>query len=99
MLKFVPQNEIIESAYSRNTIEDAELSKPIVDKCNVKDIIVVSSDFHMERVKFIFSNLFGDYKLKFSTAHTNPKEITQKMIEHEKKELQRLRKCRTEMRE
>ena len=42
-----------ESIESANTVEDIEKAKPIFQKYNFKKIIVVTSEFHLERVKFI----------------------------------------------
>jgi uncharacterized SAM-binding protein YcdF (DUF218 family) len=89
----VPEKDILEIAKSRNTVEDALLSKPIVEKSGVRSLIVVSSDFHMQRVEHIFTQVFDAYDLTFSGAKTEfSTDRLRALRKHEKKELERLRK-------
>ncbi len=89
----IPEKDILEIAQSRNTVEDALLSKPIVEKSGVRSLTVVSSDFHMQRVEHIFKQVFAGYDLTFSGAKTDfPRERLRTLRKHEKKELERLRK-------
>lgn len=91
--KGVPESDILEIAESQNTVEDALLSKPIIEKHGVRSLIVVSSDFHMERVKYIFNRVFKSYALAFSSAKTSfSKGQYQVFRAHEEKELEILRK-------
>jgi uncharacterized SAM-binding protein YcdF (DUF218 family) len=64
----VPPTDIVEFAESRHTVEDAILSYKIVERYAVKNLLVVSSDFHMPRVKFIFAEIFADINLSFAAA-------------------------------
>ena len=89
----IPEGDILEIAQSRNTLEDALLSKPIVEKYGVRSLVVVSSDFHMERVMYIFERVFGGYDLTFLGAKASlPQELSQSLLDHEKREMERLRK-------
>lgn len=91
--KGIPEMEILEIAESRNTVEDALLSKPIIEKHNARSLIIVSSDFHMQRVEHIFQQVFDGYDLTFSGAKTDfPTERLRTLRKHEKKELGKLRK-------
>jgi len=66
--KGIPDTIIIKENRSTDTIENAYYSKLIVDKLTqVDNICVVSSCYHMPRVRYIFENCFGkNYKLDFS---------------------------------
>lgn len=87
------ETEILEIVESQNTLEDALLSKPIVDKHGVKSLVIVSSDFHMLRVKYIFERVFAGYDLTFSGAKTDfTKELYEILTKHEEKELNKLKK-------
>lgn len=89
----IPDNDILEFAESGYTIEDATFSKPIVDKYGVKNLVIVTSDFHIDRVKFIFEKVFKGYNLMFSGAKTNfSQEEYDKLLEHEKKEIERMKR-------
>lgn len=85
----IPEKMFLPIAMSKNTIQDAIYSRKIIDDINKKlidelnnniknriKIIVVSSDFHMPRVKYIFSKIFDEhypynkkYDLEFSEAY------------------------------
>ena len=91
--KGIPEKDLLEIAQSRNTVEDAFLSKPIIDKYGVRSLIVVSSDFHMLRVEHIFRQIFEGYDLTFSGAETSfSTERFRALRNHEKSELEKLRK-------
>ena len=91
--KGIPEKDVLEIAESRNTVEDALLSKPIIEKFHARSLIIVSSDFHMQRVEHIFQQVFDGYDLTFSGAKTEfPAERLRTLRKHEKKELEKLRK-------
>lgn len=87
----IPEEDILEIIESHDMIEDAVKSKPVIDRHGVTDLIVVSSDFHMERVKYVFRIVFKGYSLRFSGAETDFTEETYKcLFAHEKRELDKL---------
>jgi len=91
--KGIPEKDILDIAQSRNTVEDALLSKPIIAKSGVRSLIVVSSDFHMERVKYIFQRVFKRYRLTFSASKTSVSlEHHGALRDHEGREMAKLRK-------
>jgi len=88
----VPSKKIFTENKSADTIENILFSKAIINKHKWKSLIVVSSKYHIRRVratcKYIFSK---NYKLKFSgvkTSNDNKKEVLKNerkhMIETEK---------------
>jgi hypothetical protein len=88
---------ILDSVLSTNTLEDASLSKPIIMKHHVKDILVVSSDFHYERARYIFETEYSDMdiRISFSLAYTDESACgfdLKSQKAHEKKALKRLKK-------
>src|SRR5689334_6629384 len=64
----VPPTDIVEFAESRHTVEDAVLSRPIVEQYRAENLCIVTSDFHLPRVKFIFTNLLPTVNLAFVAA-------------------------------
>lgn len=57
----IPDSLIIFENQSRNTIENAKYSKQILDSLHLSnDVLVVSSAWHLPRVKMIFDKQFGD---------------------------------------
>jgi uncharacterized SAM-binding protein YcdF (DUF218 family) len=50
----VPNQTIVDSVMSTNTLEDASFSKPTIIKYNVQELIIVTSDYHYDRAQYIF---------------------------------------------
>jgi uncharacterized SAM-binding protein YcdF (DUF218 family) len=91
--KGLGETDLLEIAESRNTEEDALLAKPIVEKHGMKSLIIVSSDFHMKRVKHIFSKIFEGYRLTFCEAKTNFTGHQHKVLKnHEERELKKIKR-------
>jgi uncharacterized SAM-binding protein YcdF (DUF218 family) len=92
MAHHVPEQDILEFVESSNTVEDVEFARPIIEKYEIFRIIVITSDFHLERAKYLFYNAFADLQLSFSGCHTNlpPKKI-EELRQHEQRALERLR--------
>lgn len=88
----VPEADILECAESANTIQDAQLAKPIIERHGITDLIVVTSDFHVPRAEFLFRREFPKLRLTFSLAKTNlpEAELTQRK-QHETRALARLK--------
>lgn len=89
----IPEQDILEFVESSNTLEDARLSYPIVKRYGVKHVIVVTSDFHLDRAKYIFQQTFKDVQLFFSGSHTDlPQQELEALRLHEQRALRKLRK-------
>jgi uncharacterized SAM-binding protein YcdF (DUF218 family) len=87
---------ILDSVMSTNTHEDASLSKPIIVKHNVEDILVVSSDFHYERARHIFETEYSDTNIRIRFSLSDTDESTcgfdlKSQKAHEKKSLSLLK--------
>ena len=69
----IPEDRFIEFAESANTFEDASLSKAIVLKYGVDNILVITSDFHRDRAKYIFEKEFAGTGviIRFSVSQTD----------------------------
>jgi uncharacterized SAM-binding protein YcdF (DUF218 family) len=90
--KGVPERDILEFAESSNTLEDAELSWPIIQKYGVERVIVVTSDFHMQRTRMIFEKRYLGISILFaeSKTHLSQKELDKLKLK-EKRALAQLR--------
>lgn len=54
---------------SLDTIGNAYFSKQIAARCGWRNILVITSDYHIKRTRWIFRKIFNDgYKLKFLSA-------------------------------
>lgn len=90
----IPADAFVESAESANTVEDATLCRPIVERHGFKRLILVTSDFHLDRARFLFTREFPDLPIEFVPAKTNlPAEDLRPLLEHERRALARLQKA------
>lgn len=90
----IPESGIVEFAESRDTVDDALQSHKIVEMYGVDDLVVVSSDFHSVRVRYIFCKVFPQKNLVFSSSEYLEKcseEVRDKLLAHEERELKSLR--------
>ncbi|MFI4910770.1 MAG: YdcF family protein [Sedimentisphaeraceae bacterium JB056] len=88
----VPESDIVEFAQSKNTIEDASLSKPIIEKYAPEEILVITSDYHLGRAQYVFEKEFKDsgINIEFKTVKTDAEKCgidLQSQINHEKSSL------------
>jgi uncharacterized SAM-binding protein YcdF (DUF218 family) len=89
----VPAVDIIGWAESRNTIEDGLFSRPLVARYGVNNLLIVTSDFHLGRVRFVFEHVFPTTTLTFALVDylaSCPEEEQRRIVAHETHGLQRL---------
>lgn len=96
ILQGIAESRFTEFALSRNTREDATLSRPIVLDAGASHIIVVTSDYHEDRARFIFAEEYRKESLNidFELTETNEKisELDIAALRmHEKNALKKLR--------
>lgn len=91
----VPFDNLTAPSMSCDTVEDAVKSQSTIEKYQPEEIIVVTSDFHVDRVKYIFETLYPDHNITVVGDEYLPScdEATkQKLLEHERLELESLKK-------
>ena len=93
----VAEKDILEYVKSTNSIEDATLSKLSILKYNINRIIIVTSDYHLNRAKYIFDKVFKRENVEISFSikktDTNNSELDiSKLIEHEKFAINKIKK-------
>ncbi|ETT72279.1 hypothetical protein C173_14610 [Paenibacillus sp. FSL R7-277] len=54
----IPETALLSEDAAESTYQNAQLTLPIMKQHGFKSAIVVSSDFHMRRVKFIFDHVY-----------------------------------------
>ena len=59
--KGVPSTAFLPLALSSNTVEDAVMSKSILKEVEYKNLIILTSEYHLARVKFIFTEILKDF--------------------------------------
>jgi len=96
----VPKERIFLEKKSKDTIGNAYYAKILyfLPK-KEKKAIIITSEFHLERVKFIFQRIFGkNYQLKFIGAPSSlPKSQRKKVKERQKILLEKTKKILEKM--
>lgn len=86
----IPKSAFLETVLSRFTFEDAILAKPILAKIKINHLHLVTSEFHLARVHYVFKHVFPDLRLTTSAAVTPlPSEQLKQLIAHEEKAMLR----------
>ena len=93
----IPDQAFVEFAESTSTLEDASLSKPIVLRHEASEILVVTSNFHEDRAKYIFEReyLGTGVRVAFSVCATDESDCPFDMDmqkKHEREALARLKR-------
>lgn len=87
----VPADDILEYVISSNTVEDALKAKPVVQHYQPQNLVIITSDFHIERASILFSRHLPDHNLIFVEAPSTLDENTlQKLREHEQNAIKKL---------
>jgi uncharacterized SAM-binding protein YcdF (DUF218 family) len=82
--KGVPDSQILALVESSYTIEDATLTKPVIDDAGLSCLIVVTSDYHLNRARLIFDTVFKGYERSFIGVQTQlPKADLIALTSHE----------------
>jgi uncharacterized SAM-binding protein YcdF (DUF218 family) len=68
----VPSKDVIKETKADSTYSNALFTLAIMKEHNLKSAIIVSSDYHMRRVKFNFDSVFSNsgIRLNYSAAQT-----------------------------
>ena len=89
--KGVPSTAFLPLALSSNTVEDAVMSKSILIKTEFKDLVIMTSEYHVARVKFIFTEILKDFNLNFNAVtHHSIDDVLEPLIQHEKMAMDQL---------
>jgi len=88
ILKGINPNSFLEGIPSTNTVQDFSLSKDVIEEINPDLLIIISSEFHIERVKIIADSIIPSINKFFvSVASSLTDQELKPLIEHEKNEI------------
>ncbi|MCL4504519.1 MAG: YdcF family protein [Chloroflexi bacterium] len=78
---------------SHNTAEDAFLSEPAVSACEPQRLLIATSDYHAERARAIFEQVFSQLPVEAHGApHPAAEDELRALVQHEKRALQDLKR-------
>lgn len=96
--KGVKKEDFLPFVLSSNTYEDFEMSKQIIEKESPDILFIVSSDFHIERVKMLHNKITNYSCTIFLSAKSSLSENELlSLIKHEQNAVKRLIQNNTEM--
>ena len=88
----VPDSAFSDFALSSNTVEDALLTLPIVERLRPEQLVVMTSEFHVDRAQYIFGRVFCGREIRYVGApHDGSPAELQELADHEARALARLR--------
>ncbi|MBJ7880030.1 YdcF family protein [Gelidibacter salicanalis] len=83
--KGVLEDDFLDFALSANTVEDAVKIKPIITKFENSNLTIITSDYHLKRVKLIFNTILKAYALNFVGVKSNlEQDAYNALVQHEK---------------
>lgn len=88
----IPENSFLPEVFSSNTVEDAVMSEVILQDYDFKDLLIITSQYHQARVKFIFTKILKGFSINYWTVtHQDIDEQLIPLINHEKKALHQIK--------
>jgi hypothetical protein len=67
------------------------MSKSILTNVAYKDLLIITSEYHVARVKFIFSEVLSGFNLNFKVVkHHSIDDVLEPLIQHEQMAMDQL---------
>ncbi|MBJ6367945.1 YdcF family protein [Snuella sedimenti] len=89
----IPESAFLDFALSQHTVDDAVKTLAIISKLKNIRLTVITSDYHLKRVKLIFETILASYSMKFIGAKSNlDKKAYDFLIAHEEKAIRSITK-------
>jgi uncharacterized SAM-binding protein YcdF (DUF218 family) len=84
--KGLSEKDFLEFAKSENTVDDAVKIKSILSEPKNAKLIVITSDYHKDRVKLIFKEILDKYEISFVGVESSLDEKhLHELMKHENK--------------
>jgi vancomycin permeability regulator SanA len=86
----IHKDYFLKIALSSNTVDDALKTKEILSDHKIP-VKIITSDYHLERVKVIFEQILANLtKTYVGVSHNLPEEVRKQLASHEKKAMDNL---------
>ena len=94
MNRGIDKEYFMEIALSSNSVQDAVKAKQVLLYSGSDYLVkVITSDFHLERVKIIFDQILTGFTKEYlGVIHQMPTEEKERLIQHEKRAIDEIRK-------
>ena len=85
----IAENDFLDFALSSNTVDDVVKIKPIISKLEHVTLKVITSDYHLNRVKLIFNEILEGYEITYVGVISNfSSDEFDTLVLHEKNAIQ-----------
>lgn len=85
MERGVAESAFLDFALSSNSIDDAVKVKAVISEMESVKLIVITSDFHLERIRLVFQKILSEADLSFAGVTCEiERETLAGLIQHEK---------------
>ena len=82
----IPEAVFLDFALSGNTVEDAVKAKEILSELENINLTIITSDYHVKRVKLIFNEILKTYSMDvIGVESTMDKDVYDALQQHETK--------------
>ena len=89
----ITKGSFLAAALSSNTVEDAVKIKSIISKLENIKLTIISSDYHLKRVEYIFNEILKEYSKTYIGIESDIDPKTLAILnQHEKKSLESMLK-------
>ncbi len=89
--KGLTEKDFLEIALSSNTVDDAVKINPILSNLKNFNLTVITSDYHLNRVKLIFNEILEAYNMGFIGVDSGLKKEKYKLLlKHENTAIQQI---------
>lgn len=84
--KSVLESDFLDFALSEHTVDDAVKVKPILSKLETRKLTIITSDYHLNRVKLIFNEILEGFDMGFIGVKSSmPQDEFEAAVKHENK--------------
>lgn len=81
----IDESDFLDFALSENTVDDAVKIKPILSDFSHARLTIITSDYHLDRVRLIFDEILEGYPMEFIGVKSNlPEKEFDALVQHEK---------------
>lgn len=86
------EDDFLDSALSGHTVDDAVKIKPILSELKNIELTIITSDYHLNRVKLIFNEILEGYIMNFVGVESSlDQEEYNALVLHENKAIDSIR--------
>ena len=81
----VDESDFLDLALSENTVDDAVKIKSILSNFSNASLTIITSDYHLDRVRLIFDEVLEGYNKNYTGVESNlPEKEFDVLVQHEK---------------